>query len=96
MIEDDGPGMSDAEKAEAFDRFYRGSNAAAPGIEGTGLGLAIVRSIAVAHGGMAGVEDRPGGGLRAWIDLPLERPLKLVVGGDGNSVQGRSRVGGSL
>lgn len=96
VIEDDGPGMSDAEKAEAFDRFYRGSNAAAPGIEGTGLGLAIVRSIAVAHGGMAGVEDRPGGGLRAWIDLPLERPLKLVVGGDGNSVQGRSRVGGSL
>lgn len=81
-VEDDGPGMSEADKAEAFDRFYRGSNAAAPAIEGTGLGLAIVRSIAVAHGGAAGVDDRPGGGLRAWIDLPIERPLKLVVGGD--------------
>lgn len=95
MIEDDGPGMSGAEKAEAFDRFYRGSNAAAPGIEGTGLGLAIVRSIAVAHGGMAGVDDRPGGGLRAWIDLPPDRPLKLVVGGEGSNLQGRSRAGGS-
>lgn len=96
VIEDDGPGMSEAEKVEAFDRFYRGSNAAVPGIEGTGLGLAIVRSIAVAHGGMAGVDDRPGGGLRAWIDLPLERPLKLLVGGDGSSAQGRSRAGVSL
>lgn len=95
VIEDDGPGMSEAEKAEAFDRFYRGSNAAAPGIGGTGLGLAIVRSIAVAHGGTAGVDNRPGGGLRAWIDLPLERPLKLVVGGDGNSTNSRSRMGGT-
>lgn len=76
-VEDDGPGMSDAEKAEAFERFFRGSNAgAAP--EGTGLGLPIVRAIAAAHGGSAGLDDRPGGGLRAWIETPAERGVALV------------------
>ncbi|MGQ0567692.1 MAG: ATP-binding protein [Gemmobacter sp.] len=80
QVEDDGPGMSDTEKAEAFQRFFRGPNAAATGIDGTGLGLPIVRAIAQAHGGTADIGDRPGGGLRVWIDLPTIRPLALVAG----------------
>jgi signal transduction histidine kinase len=77
-VEDDGPGMSDSEKAQAFERFFRGTNASGAGEEGSGLGLPIVRSIAVAHGGEAGLEDRPGGGLRVWLRLPVDRGLRIV------------------
>jgi two-component system, OmpR family, sensor kinase len=63
VIEDDGPGMSDAEKDQAFQRFFRGSGAQSTGVEGTGLGLPIVRSIMTAHGGSVDLADREGGGL---------------------------------
>jgi two-component system, OmpR family, sensor kinase len=63
VIEDDGPGMSDAEKDQAFQRFFRGSGAQSTGVEGTGLGLPIVRSIMAAHGGSVELSDRDGGGL---------------------------------
>jgi two-component system, OmpR family, sensor kinase len=63
VIEDDGPGMSDAEKDQAFQRFFRGSGAQSAGAEGTGLGLPIVRSIMTAHGGSVELADRKGGGL---------------------------------
>ena len=63
LIEDDGPGMSDAEKDQAFQRFFRGSGAQSTGVEGTGLGLPIVRSIMTAHGGSVDLSDRAGGGL---------------------------------
>jgi signal transduction histidine kinase len=63
VVEDDGPGMSDAEKDQAFHRFFRGSGAQSTGVEGTGLGLPIVRSIMTAHGGSVELSDRPGGGL---------------------------------
>lgn len=63
LIEDDGPGMSDAEKDQAFHRFFRGSGAQSTGVEGTGLGLPIVRSIMTAHGGSVDLSDRAGGGL---------------------------------
>jgi signal transduction histidine kinase len=63
VVEDDGPGMSDAEKDQAFHRFFRGSGAQSSGVEGTGLGLPIVRSIMTAHGGSVDLSDRAGGGL---------------------------------
>ena len=73
-VSDDGPGVSDAEKHTAFERFFRGSNAASQYGEGSGLGLAIVRAIAEAHQGKAWFEDRPGGGLVAIIEIgKLER-----------------------
>jgi signal transduction histidine kinase len=40
------------------------------GSTGTGLGLAIVRGIARAHGGEAGVRNRPGLGATFWIRIP--------------------------
>lgn len=55
-IADTGPGIADAERGRAFDRFFRGSGA--DGEAGTGLGLAIVRSIAERH--RARVALRPG------------------------------------
>lgn len=77
-VEDDGPGLSAAEKAQAFDRFFRGSNASGQGIEGNGLGLPVVKSIIEAHGGSVALEDREHGGLRVVITLPKEPRIKVV------------------
>ena len=77
-VEDNGPGMSDAEKENAFQRFFRGSNAAERYADGVGLGLPVARSVVEAHGGTVSLEDRPGGGLVAVIDIPRQRPLKAV------------------
>jgi len=43
-VEDSGPGMNDADKALAFERFFRGSNAAERYRKGTGLGLPVALS----------------------------------------------------
>lgn len=69
-VEDAGPGMSDADKDLAFERFFRGSNAAERYRDGAGLGLPVARSIARAHGGNITLTDRFGGGLVATLHLP--------------------------
>ncbi|MDO8177038.1 MAG: ATP-binding protein [Undibacterium sp.] len=46
-VKDDGPGLSDTDKARAADRFYRGEG---NGSSGSGLGLSIVERIAQVHG----------------------------------------------
>ena len=73
-VEDDGPGLSATEKKSAFERFYRGPNAATNYGDGAGLGLPVVRAIAEAHGGSARIEDRPAGGTIAIIELPRQTP----------------------
>ncbi|MCP3664743.1 MAG: sensor histidine kinase [Gammaproteobacteria bacterium] len=72
VVEDDGPGMSDDDKSHAFERFFRGSNAAERYQEGMGLGLPIAQSIIESHGGMIELSDRPGGGLVATLSLPFK------------------------
>lgn len=47
VIEDNGPGIPEAERTRVFERFYR---VLGTGAEGVGLGLAIVREIAQTHG----------------------------------------------
>jgi signal transduction histidine kinase len=74
-VTDDGPGIDQADRERAFDRFARLDNARArcPDDEGgAGLGLAIVRATAQAHGGTADLEDAPSPdpGLRAVVRLP--------------------------
>lgn len=51
-VTNDGPGLSPANRARVFDRFFTARRARG----GTGLGLAIVRSIAEAHGGDVAIE----------------------------------------
>ena len=64
-VEDTGPGIPEAERGRAFDRFYRGAETAEPG---AGLGLSIVRRIAERHGGRAELLDPPAGkGLLARV-----------------------------
>lgn len=77
-VEDNGPGLPDNEKEKAFERFFRGSNAADQYEDGAGLGLPVVRSIARAHGGNALLRDRTGGGLSSIMELPISAPLRVV------------------
>jgi signal transduction histidine kinase len=65
-VRDDGGGLAPGTEEVAFSAFWRGNEAAA----GRGLGLAVVRSVAQAHRGEAGVDNRPGKGATFWIRLP--------------------------
>jgi len=69
-IDDEGPGIPEAELAKAFQPFYRVENSRSRDTGGTGLGLAIAQSIVQAHGGELTLANRPVGGLRATITLP--------------------------
>ncbi len=69
-IDDDGPGIPDAELPRVFQPFYRVEDSRSRDTGGTGLGLAIAQSIVQAHGGEITLADRPGGGLHACIRLP--------------------------
>lgn len=66
---DRGPGVPAELRGRLFDRFVTGAGDRRER-RGTGLGLAIVAAVAAAHGGRAGVDDRPGGGSDAWLSLP--------------------------
>ena len=68
-----GPGVSPAMLARLFDPFFRVDDARTPTSGGAGLGLAITRQAMVTHGGSATVENAPGGGLIARLELPEER-----------------------
>ncbi len=67
---DSGAGIPEAQRAQVFERFYRGDSAHARSVPGTGLGLAIVRSIARVHHGEASAEAAPGGGALLRLTLP--------------------------
>lgn len=72
-VADRGPGVTEDLRPRLFDRFARGSLAAAVRPDGAGLGLPLVRSVARAHGGEAEHHDREGGGSVFAIRLPLAR-----------------------
>jgi signal transduction histidine kinase len=70
-IDDEGPGIPEAELPRVFQPFYRVEESRSRNTGGTGLGLAITQSIVQTHGGELTLANRPGGGLRAAIQLPL-------------------------
>ena len=72
VIEDEGPGIPEAELNRVFEPFVRLDESRNPDTGGTGLGLAIARTIIRRHGGNIRLENRSGGGLRATVALPLE------------------------
>jgi signal transduction histidine kinase len=71
VIEDDGPGIPEAEFERVFAPFVRLEESRSPETGGIGLGMAIARSIVRGHGGDITLMNRPEGGLRVLVRLPL-------------------------
>lgn len=87
-VEDDGPGMTTAERARAFDRFWRSDRHVR---EGTGLGLAIVKRMVEADGGSITLRPAEGGGLIVEVTYPVApAPRPATVHGGGPVQQGPS------
>ena len=64
-VEDQGPGIDEADRGRLFERFYSRGN-----VQGAGLGLTIVNTIATRLGGRITLVNRPEGGLRATLSIP--------------------------
>ncbi len=65
-VEDDGPGISEANQGQIFARFFTTNREHG----GTGLGLALVQRVVETHGGHIDVESRPGRTtIRVWLPL---------------------------
>lgn len=69
-VEDDGPGVPDAEIENVFQPFRRLETSRNRETGGTGLGLPIARNIFRAHGGDVVLRNLPRGGLQAVATLP--------------------------
>jgi len=65
-LDDDGPGLTPAERSVVLERGVRLDEAA----PGSGLGLAIVRDLVELYDGSISLEDSRMGGLRAQVLLP--------------------------
>jgi len=70
-IDDDGPGIPDDALTQVFPPFYRAAGSRSRDTGGVGLGLAITLSLVQAHGRQLKLSNRPEGGLRALITLPI-------------------------
>jgi signal transduction histidine kinase len=72
-VRDRGPGMSDDERARAFDRFWSKGR-------GSGLGLPIVRRLLAVDGGSVELRAGAGGGLDVVVRLrSAQRAPSLLV-----------------
>ena len=71
-IKDSGPGLSEADQARIFERFYRADPSRnRSNEEGSGLGLSIVDAVMQAHGGKVGVTSKLGEGATFTVFFPL-------------------------
>jgi signal transduction histidine kinase len=66
-VRDEGPGMSEAERLHAFERFYRGDQRGE--ITGSGLGLAIAKRAVERAGGDIAIDSAPGQGTTVTITI---------------------------
>jgi two-component system, OmpR family, sensor kinase len=70
-IDDDGPGIPADQVEAAFAPFTRLESSRSKETGGFGLGLTIARQIIDGHGGSIRLSNRPEGGLRVTVNLPL-------------------------
>ncbi|WP_207346309.1 ATP-binding protein [Arthrobacter sp. E3] len=77
-VRDTGIGMSSAEQAEAFTKFFRATSAVRRSIPGIGLGLMISKTIVAKHGGTIALRSDQGAGTSITFVLP--RSLATVTG----------------
>lgn len=67
VVEDDGPGIPEEQRDRVLRAFERAGSRA----EGSGLGLSIVSRFTSLLGGDLTVGERPGGGARFTVDVPV-------------------------
>jgi two-component system sensor histidine kinase BaeS len=70
-IEDDGPGIDEADLPHVFERLYVARSSRRPSESGSGLGLAIVHELVQAMGGQVQATSPPGQGASITVSLPL-------------------------
>ena len=71
VVEDDGPGIPQADRERVFDRFVRLDESRGRADGGAGVGLSLVMAIAQRHGGTVSVDDSGSiGGARFTLELP--------------------------
>ena len=80
LIVENGGQVLDPQQVNELSQPFRRLGADRIGTDkGSGLGLSIVAAIAEAHDGRLSVLARPGGGLRACVDLPAAAPAESTV-----------------
>lgn len=70
-IEDNGIGISDKDKQQVFDKFYRAGNKEIHNVKGLGLGLYYTSQIIKAHNGTITVEGKKGKGTIFILTIPF-------------------------
>jgi signal transduction histidine kinase len=70
LVDDDGPGVPEAQRAAIFERFTRLDEARSRDAGGAGLGLAVVAGVVHRCGGSVSVESSDLGGARFVVSLP--------------------------
>jgi PAS domain S-box-containing protein len=73
-VADKGVGLSKADAARVFERFYRVDDALSRKTQGTGLGLYLARAVIQAHGGTLSVQSELGKGSTFTFSIPREQP----------------------
>jgi two-component system sensor histidine kinase ChvG len=71
-VDDEGPGIPPEHLDRIFDRFFT-SRPPGNGEPHDGLGLAIVRALVEGYGGSVVASNRPGGGARLTVRLPVAK-----------------------
>jgi two-component system, OmpR family, sensor kinase len=71
QVADSGPGLTEEQLRQVFERFYRADPSRSRESGGVGLGLSIVAAVAAAHGGSATASSEPGKGAVFAVWLPL-------------------------
>jgi signal transduction histidine kinase len=69
-IEDNGPGMTEAQLKKLFTLYYRTKEAEESSVKGSGLGLFIVKTMVEAHQGQISVESQVNKGSKFIIQIP--------------------------
>ena len=90
-VDDDGPGIAEADRPHVFDRFWRAQESRT--MPGSGLGLSIVRQVADRHAGTVEAASSPSGGARLMLRLP-GRPAPVGVTPPGWGASEASPLGG--